>query len=324
MVTTQTGQKARKLSHDKIFKYLIRLFFQDFIEVLGRAIGAALDFGGVAFPSGEAFAELKKDGHLSLDFVARLRRRAGPNAVGAPVVVHSEIEGRFRSDMELRMWKYFLHLSALHLDATVVPVVLYLKGGPPGVQEHGTESRIGDLVPMRFRYLSLGLSGCLAEEWLRDKPQTLVAALAACMRSKIWDPVEHKLQCMRRVLEEKDPAKQYLLTQVVENYLKLTDDENARFKAAFAQETQAMVPFPLTFEEALVEKETRGEARGIAVGEARGIRESILHLLALRFGDVPASLQSRLAAISELELLKRVFARVAQAPSLADVEASLA
>ena len=47
MVTTQAGQKARKLSHDKIFKYLIRLFFQDYIEVLGRAIGVALDFSEV-------------------------------------------------------------------------------------------------------------------------------------------------------------------------------------------------------------------------------------------------------------------------------------
>ena len=76
---------------------------------------------------------------------------------------------------------------------------------------------------------------------------TLVAALAACMRSKIWDPVEHKLQCMRRVLEEKDPV-----------------------------------------------------------------------------GDVPASLKSRLVAISELDRLKRVFARSAEAPSLAEVESVLA
>ena len=93
-----------------------------------------------------------------------------------------------------------------------------------------------------------------------------------------------------------------------------------------------MVPFPLTFEEALVEKETRGiavgEARGIAVGEARGeargLREAILQLLALRFGDVPASLKSRLVAISELERLKRVFVRSAEAPSLAEVESVLA
>ena len=283
----------------------------------------------MAFPSGEAFADLKQAGHLNLDFVARLKRRGtSPDQVGTPVVLHSEIEGRCRGDMNARMWKYFLHLSALHLDAAVIPVVLYLKGGPAGVQEHETETRIGDLIPVRFRYLSLGLSGCLAEEWLLQKPQTLVAAFAACMRSKIWDPVEHKLQCMRRVLQEKDPARQYLLTQVIENYLKLTDDENARFKAAFAEETQTMVPFPLTFEEALVEKEARGiavgEARGIAVGEARGIREAILHLLSLRFGDVPASLRNRLVAISELDRLKRVFAQAAAAPSLAEVESVLA
>ena len=177
-----TGPRARKLSHDKIFKSLIRLFIEDYAIALGRAIGEQLDFSEVAFPSGEAFADLKQAGHLNLDFVARLKRRGtSPDQVGTPVVLHSEIEGRCRGDMNARMWKYFLLLSALHLDSAVIPVVLYIQGGPPGVHEHEIETRIGDLVPVRFRYLSLGLSGCLAEEWLLQKPQTLVAALAACM-----------------------------------------------------------------------------------------------------------------------------------------------
>ncbi len=105
------------------------------------------------------------------------------------MLLHAEIEGRFRRDMAPRMWKYFTHLSAQHLDAVILPVVVYLQGGVPGLQEHATAGEVGSFVPVVFRHLSLGLSGCLAEDWI--KPQILAAALAACMRSKIWDPVEH-------------------------------------------------------------------------------------------------------------------------------------
>lgn len=308
----------RKISHDKIFKTLFQLHLQDLVELLGRDIGAHLDCSRVQYPSGEAFAELKKAGHLNPDLVAHVARRDA----GAPVLLHAEIESRFRGDMVSRMWKYFTHLSAQNLDSMVVSLVVYLKGGPPGLREHVSANRLGSFVPVAFRHLSLGLSGCLAEDWLK-KPQMLAVALAACMRSKIWDRVEHKLQCMRRVMHETNPERQYLLAQVVENYLKLTAEEDARYRAAFSQEKKIMVPFPLTFQEALAENEARGIAVGESRGKLEGIRESILLLLDSRFGTIPASLQEKLAAVSELARLKQIFLRAAQAPSVAELEAAL-
>lgn len=304
----------RKISHDKVFKTLFQLHLQDLVELLERDIGPHLDCSRVRYPSGEAFAELKKAGHLNPDLVAHVPRRDA----GIPVLLHAEIESRFRGDMVSRMWKYFTHLSAQNLDAMVIPLVVYLKGGPPGLREHVTANRLGSFVPVAFRHLSLGLSGCLAEEWL-EKPQMLAAALAACMRSKTWDRVEHKLQCMRRVMHETNPERQYLLAQVVENYLKLTDEEDARYRAALVREEKTMVPFPLTFQEALAENEARGEKRG----KLEGIRESILLLLDSRFGAIPSSLRDKLAAVSEQARLKQIFVRAAQAPSVAELEAAL-
>lgn len=132
---------------------------------------------------------------------------------------------------------------------------------------------------------------------------------------EIWDRVEHKLQCMRRVMHETNPERQYLLAQVVENYLKLTDEENARYEAALFEEKKTMVPFPLTFQEALAENENRGKVEGV--------RESILLLLDSRFGAIPTSLKEKLAGVSELVLLKQIFVRAAHAPSVADLEAAL-
>lgn len=313
MPTARKGRGSRKISHDKIFKTLFQLHLQDLVELLEREIGPQLDCARVEYPSGEAFAELKKAGHLSLDLVARVARR---DAV-FPVILHAEIEARFRGGMATRMWKYFTHLSAQNLDAVVVSLVVYLKGGPPGLQEILTANRLGAFVPVAFRYLSLGLSGCLAEDWLK-KPQMLAAGLAACMRSKIWDPVEHKLQCMRRIVHETNPERQYLLTQVVENYLELTDEEELRYRAAFFRENRTMVPFPLTLQEAqeaLVEEKTKGRLEAT--------RESILLLVSSRFGSIPASLGEKLAAVSELGRLRQIFVKAVQAPSIDELEAVL-
>ena len=100
-----------------------------------------------------------------------------------------------------------------------------------------------------------------------------------------------------------------------------------------------MVPFPLTFAEALQENEARGiavgEARGIAVGEARGIavgeargevramRESILLLLERRFGATSVSLRDRLMAISDLASLREILGRVVEISSVDQLEAAL-
>lgn len=315
MPKLESGRRPRKISHDKVFKTLFQVGLQDLVELLGRGIGEQLDFATVHYPSGETYAELKRAGHLHPDLVARVGRREGQ----APVLLHVEIESRYRGDIAPRLWKYFTHLSAQNLDASVVSVVVCLKGGPPGLTERVTAPSVGDFIPVSFRHLSLGLSGCLAEDWL-ERPQVLVAALAACMRSKAWDPVEHKLQCMRRVLAESNLERQYVFAQVVENYLKLTDDEAIRYRAALAQEKQGMVPFPLTFAEAMAEN----EARGIAAGEVRATRESILFLLERRFGAAPAALREKLAAISELARLREIFARVIEATSLDQLETSLA
>lgn len=304
------GKHQRKLSHDKIFKTLLKNFFRDWIELPERDIASELDPSTVEYLGGESFAELRRDGHLLPDFVARLERRISR----LPVVIHVETEGRYRSTISSRMWNYFTHLASLNRDAQVLPIVVFLRGGPPDLREYEFEGAIGSFVPTVFRYLALGLSGCLAEEWLR-KPQPLVAALAAFMRSKTWDRVEHKLQCMRRALAETDPARRYLLTKVIDTSLNLKEAERSRYEATLARENTMMMPDALTLEEALQESEERGRALATA--------EAIVLLAESRFGTVSAELREKLAKISNLKRLRKIFGRAIEAPSLDQLEAAL-
>lgn len=84
-----------------------------------------------------------------------------------------------------------------------------------------------------------------------------------------------------------------------------------------------MVPFPLTFAEALEEKEARGIAVGEARGEARAMRESILLLLERRFGAASVSLRDKLMAISDLVRLREILARAVEISSVDQLEAAL-
>ena len=237
-------RSSRNPSHDKIFKTLFRLFLSDLVELLERGIAASFDLSSVVFPSSEAFSEMKKGGHLDPDFVARSARRDRAGFL----VLHAETEARFRRATEARMWRYFSHLSAQFGDDLVLPLVAFLKGGPPNLRQIELERDVGSFA--------------------RD-----------------------------------------------------------RYEAAFAKEKASMVPFPLTFEEALEESKARGQALGEARGEIRGeLRatcEAILRVVERRFGQIPGAFSAQLAAISEPGRLRSIFDSALEAQSFDQLEASL-
>ncbi len=106
---------------------------------------------------------------------------------------------------------------------------------------------------------------------------------------------------------------------MVENYLKLTEEESRRYEAALAWETRAMMSFPLSLAEldqALKDTEI--------LGLVQGKQEDILRLLELRFGEVPVTLRRKVLRICEPERLNGIFDRAVQAQTLKEMKAALA
>ena len=247
--------------------------------------------------------------------------------------------------MKERMRRYQLQLE-LKFNQPVIAIVVFLKGGPPGISEQRYDRKVGPWTCGSSSYLSLGLSGCLAEDWVK-RPERIAAALAALMKSKIWGPAEKKLACMRAIAEEPDNDKRFLLSRAVEVSLKLKKSEQQRFEAMLAAEAPEVKKMVITWNDALADREARGlavgEARGIAVGEARGIavgeargkvegkiegkiegiRGAVELLLGQRLGTVPASVRQKLASIADLSRLSALLGVAASAASLAEFEAAL-
>ena len=98
------------------------------------------------------------------------------------ILVHVEVEGRFRSAHDQKILRYYMHLR-LKYSRPVISICVNLKGSPVGVKVRQVVEKVGAMEVCRFSYLAFGLSRCLAEEYI-DRPQALAPALAALMRSK--------------------------------------------------------------------------------------------------------------------------------------------
>ncbi len=317
------GREARsEISHDKLFKTAFRFFLKDLIELVHPELAAVLELEHVKFLDEDLFADFRKEGHVEPDLVAETTTREGEPRL---VLLHLEVEGRFRRAIDRRVLRYSMHL-ALKSDKPVLSVVVFLKGGTGGVRVREVRTTIGLLVVWRFRYLAFGLSQCLAEEYV-GRPQPLAAALAALMRSQAWGRVEHKLRCLRAIGEAEglDLNRRYVLARIVDTYIELDEVEIQRFSTELERESSKEVQdMVVTWDEALAESKAEGlaegKAKGLAEGRVQAMQESILRLSQRLPGVLSSGFDDAVRSIEDLERLHSIFDRVLDANSAAEVD----
>jgi hypothetical protein len=212
--------------------------------------------------------------------------------------------------MEERLWRYCNQIQARY-ETRVLTIVINLKRGRPGVCLKCWENDLGPSFP-GLRYVSFGLAGCQASEYLA-RPEPLAWALAALMDPGSQSRAELKMACLRRIVGLRGRTDPFLLVDCVENYLQLTDEEALELKALRPRkenrEVQAMA---LLWSEKL---EAKGEARG----KTQGIREMLLLQLAERFGPLPDGARRQVEEISSLQRLTQLAKRVLTAHSLEEM-----
>ncbi len=304
-------KSGKRIPHDRIFKTAFSHFLQDLVELVDPELAATLDLSSPRFPDKELFADFP-GGKLAVpDLVAEAMTRDGDPRL---ILVHAEIEGEFRKTIDRRTWRYFMHLE-LKFDVPVISIVVFLTGGEAGVERRVVVEKVGSVEVNRFTYYAFGLSQSLAEAYV-DRPQPLAAALAALMRSKVWDNVERKVRCLRAIRgAEVDDSRRFVLVRIVDTYAKLRPEEERRFEAelerARNKEVQDMV---ITWEDALADSEARGLKLGFQQGEAWLLKRQLKR----RFGDLPEWVDKRLERASREEL-ETWAERVLDAKRLEDV-----
>ncbi|MEO1368526.1 MAG: hypothetical protein AAFX50_15235 [Acidobacteriota bacterium] len=303
--------------HDALWKELLRTFFPEFLELALPSVAATLDCAARRFLEQESFTDHKDGRHVRLDVVAEvptLRRSA------QLVVIHIEVEREFGLAMDRRIFRYFAHLK-LKLDRPVVPIVLYLRGGPAGIERRQHRDEVGDFLVHEFNYCAVGLSRARLDEFLSTS--RLGPALASCTRGDDLPPHERKFRCMEAILDaDVNPAQQMLLLNAVETYLELEADERLKYQRRVEEspKREEVLTMEMTWADRLKEN---GRREGVVVGRREGVavaRRLLLELTSSRFGTTPPALRARFEALTELGDIAAWSEKVAAARTPADLD----
>jgi len=299
--------------HDKIFKLLLRAFLEDFLRLVAPQALERMDLSSPELLDKELFAGGPHGRRRELDLLVRVG-----TVPGRPLLIHVEIEARAKPSMEARLWRYHNQIRARY-DTPVLTIVIYLKRGRPGIRLETWQSDLGPDFP-ELRYISFGLAGCSAAEYLA-RPEPLAWAFAALMDPGSWSRAELKMACQRRIAGLKGRTEPFLLVDCVENYLQLDPREVAEFEALRSRrENRRVRAMAMTWSETQQAKgREEGRAEGMVQGAQRGARQLLLHLLGKRFGPLPDNVQRRVETITSLDRLTELAERVLSAHSLEEM-----
>ena len=302
--------------HDQLAKDLVRTFFRDFLGLAAPEAAGRLRLEDATFVDTQSSTDWPAGRRREMDLLVRV-----PSSTPGrkPVLIHVEVERQSRTRMGARMWLYYMQLRLRH-GLLVVPILLNLKGGTPGVSRTRLMEGFDDPETARFRFRSFSVSGCRAEEYLQ-RPEPLAWALAALMRRGRWSRAEHRMACFRRIAGAELPELQrFLLVNCVETYLQLSGRDAAEYeRLAQRAENREVMAMEMTWADRMIQKgrmQGRAEERAEAVESLRSV---VLHQLTQRFGPLPARARRRVERLRTQRSLRRIAEQVLVASSLRDL-----
>ncbi|MEM1179019.1 MAG: hypothetical protein AAGM22_11790 [Acidobacteriota bacterium] len=300
--------------HDGLWKELLKAFFPEFLGTALPKVAASLEGTKRRFLEQESFTDLKDGSHVRMDLVAEVPARGQPSRL---VVVHIEVERSFSGGIDRRIFRYFAHLK-LKFDLQIIPIVLFLRGGPVGIERRVYEETIEDFTVHRFSYCAVGLSRSALDDFLHTS--ALGPALGACTRGDRLPRYERKLRCLEALLDAGvNPAQQMLLLNAVETYLNLNENERIKYEQRVRQspKSKEVAAMETTWADRLHEKGRReGAEEGRREGERQGLEVALrlLRQLAIsRFGELPNDLARHLETLDDLGEISALSERVLRA-----------
>ena len=111
-----------------------------------------------------------------------------------------------------------------------------------------------------------------------------------------------------------DEARKALLANLIETYLPLGAAEEAEFERLVAQPEAKEVRDMITiYEQRGIEK---GIEQGIEQGILRGKKDTLLHLMQSKFGELPVTIVAKVRSLSSVEDVNSLTDRILSAASL--------
>ncbi|MCA9794134.1 MAG: flagellar assembly protein H [Candidatus Eremiobacteraeota bacterium] len=298
------------VSHDRLFKELLTLFLYEFVELFLPTLADAIEPSSIDFFDKEMFTELGLGERREADLVARVQLADQP----AHFLIHVEHQAQHVEDFARRMFRYWSILYERY-GLPVYPIaVLSYSLVTRDVPDHYLVELPG-FTPLRFEFRVIKLRTL---DWRRyaRRENPVAAALMARMRIKKRERPRVKLACLRLLAGLKlDAARTFYISHFVENYLRLSPQENEEFLTE-------LIHIAPEEKEAVMRVTNSWHEQGLEQGREH-LREVILAILERKFESVDAGLSSALSRVNEARRLVQLSVLAAETSSLDEFKAQL-
>ena len=292
-----------KINHDQIFKTLIKEFFEDFMMLFLSDVGSEIDFKQVEFLDQEFFTDINHGRKKLLDLVAKVKLLNGNEEY---ILIHTEFESRKPDSKEFpqRMFKYFCQLF-LRFGKPIIPIVIF-------TDDHKWRTMVPDRFSLEFKgkeylkycYHSIKLKHYNWRDFLNHH-NPLAYALMSKMDYSRSERVRLKADFLRLILQAKiNPARQSILVDFVENYVRLNSKEQQQFEATVKTEDFQEVIKMMTVYEARGREQ--GMQQGMQQGKVETAKQAVIEVLELKFSQIPYLIREKINYCDDLITLKNL------------------
>lgn len=284
--------------HDQRLKTLLKIYLAKFFEAFLPEWRHRFDFDRVEWLENEVFPDPPEGQRQVLDLVARLPLidaegiDVGDVAEAFVALIHVEIEsGTSIVKFRRRHFRYHASLRQKY-ELPVLPIAVFLKVGLDGLGIDVYRETCGPLETICFRYCYVGFPTLKAVEYL-ERNNELALGLMGLMDVPEDERVRLRAEAMRRIHDlVEDEFRQFLLTECLETYWTLNDEEQQQFEALLDEpEYEEIETMAVTTFEKGIEK---GIERGIERGRELGRRETALEIACLQLDHVPPEVLARI------------------------------
>ncbi|MDD2373308.1 MAG: DUF4351 domain-containing protein [Syntrophomonadaceae bacterium] len=299
--------------HDRLFKELLKTFFNEFIEIFFPQVYEAIDLENIHFLEQELFTDVTRGDRHLVDILVQTRLKEEPGII----LVHVENQASVERDFAERMFVYFSRLYQGH-RCRILPITVF--SYPQKHDEPDYFKLEFPFMPvLDFRFLILELRKHNWRNYIRSN-NPAAAALLSKMGYQKKERVQVKLEFLRMLVRmELDPARMTLLTGFFETYLRLNEEEEKQLEAEIgkidAKEVEIMMEITTSWEQ-------KGRVKGRAEGKVEGQADLLIRLLQKKFANIPPEMENQVKALPA-EKLQQLAEAIFDLETIEDVKGFL-
>ncbi len=282
------------IDHDRLFKELISTFFREFVELFLPEVSAYLEPEGLVFLDKEVFTDVTFGERYEADLVVKGRFK-GEEAF---FLIHVEHQARTEGEFGRRMFRYFARLCERH-GLPVYPVVIFSYDAPHRAEPDSYRVEFPNKVVLEFNYDVIQLNRLKWRDYVTQE-NPVASALMAKMAMKPEERPRVKLECLRLLATLKlDPARMHLISGFVDTYLRLSREEDERFRAELKTIREEQQEGVMEIVTSWLEE---GRQQGLEQGKKEGELRLALRQLNRRIGAIDEATERRIRSLSPPQL----------------------